>query len=248
MNIGIVIQARMGSSRFPGKILETIDNQEMLRYVIERLKKTNLPIIVATTVSEKDDVLVAFLEKNNINYIRGSESNVLERYIDAATKYDLDIVCRICSDSPFVDPELLLNLHKEVLKTPHHDYWSYLLNNKPTVLSHIGVFGEFARVAALRQINSNINTPSLYKEHVTNGLYNQPEVFRLYFKNIDNVFKKFDEIRLTVDTPQDLENINYIVKHNEGLINKSAYEVCEIVNNNEDLKNIMTHLISQNKK
>lgn len=248
MNIGIVIQARMGSSRFPGKILEKVNGLEMIRFIYERLLKTNLPIVVATTTSSKDDVLADYLSNNNINFIRGSENNVLERYVLAAQKYNFDIICRVCSDSPFVDPDLISLLYKHVRNNPSHDYWSFELDNKSTVLSHIGVFSEFAKVTALEKLLLDSQTPNIYKEHVTNGLYNQNDIFDIYLNNIDNVFGQYINIRLTVDTPQDLQNINFILNNHPEAKDMSANQICELVNNHYELKSTMTQLINENKK
>ena len=105
----IIIQARMGSTRLPGKVLMTVLDKPLLGYLIERLSRAKLvdEIVIATTENSLDDVIEKFCINSKISCYRGSEDNVLSRYYDASIRFKANYVVRICSDSPLVDPIIL---------------------------------------------------------------------------------------------------------------------------------------------
>jgi spore coat polysaccharide biosynthesis protein SpsF len=104
-----IIQARMGSDRLPGKVLLPIMGKPMLWHVVNRTNQSRLlnKVVVATTKKSKDDIITEFCRKNGISCYRGEEFDVLDRYYKAAKLYKADIVVRITSDCPLVDPALL---------------------------------------------------------------------------------------------------------------------------------------------
>src|SRR5438876_8946204 len=101
-----IIQARMGSTRLPGKVMMKLGRRSLLGYVATRLESASSldEIVVATTTHFRDDILVHESEALGLNCYRGSESNVLRRYMDAATVFKADIVVRVTADNPFSDP------------------------------------------------------------------------------------------------------------------------------------------------
>ena len=103
LNIGIITQARMTSTRLPGKVLRQINGRSLLDYHIERLKLTGFEIIIATTANETDNPIIEFCNKSNIKSSRGSEHNVLSRFYTAAVENNLDIIVRVTSDCPLID-------------------------------------------------------------------------------------------------------------------------------------------------
>jgi len=105
----IIIQARMGSTRLPGKVMKELYGQTVLSHDIERVKQSTMvdDIVVATTVAEADDRIVAEALKCGVKVIRGSEEDVLSRYYLAATENGADIVVRITSDCPMIDPKVI---------------------------------------------------------------------------------------------------------------------------------------------
>ena len=109
MNINISIEARMTSSRLPGKVLKLINNKPNLEIMVERIKKAKLisNIIVATTTNKEDDVLVNWCEENNIDYFRGSENNVYDRVVKTHEKFNTDIIVELTGDCPLLDPILI---------------------------------------------------------------------------------------------------------------------------------------------
>jgi len=104
--IGIIVQARLGSSRLPGKVFKQLGDKVVLEHVIDRLETIELAdhVIIATTNDEKDIPIVEWAEEHRLDYFRGSEDNVLSRFYEAAREYELDTVVRITSDCPFIDP------------------------------------------------------------------------------------------------------------------------------------------------
>ena len=107
--ITAIIQARMGSSRLPKKVLMKMGNHIMLKYMIDRVTKSKLieKIVVATSVNELDDEIEKFCISNNINCFRGSENDVLDRYYMAAKKYKSTTIVRLTADCPLIDPEII---------------------------------------------------------------------------------------------------------------------------------------------
>ena len=109
MQFGIIVQARMGSKRFPGKVLEEYKGISILKVLIDKLKFINMgnKLIVATTKNKNDKKLIEFCKKNNIKYFIGPTNNVLERYYKCAKKYNVKNIIRLTADCPFIDSSLL---------------------------------------------------------------------------------------------------------------------------------------------
>ncbi|MEJ2249418.1 MAG: hypothetical protein P8Y97_07140 [Candidatus Lokiarchaeota archaeon] len=127
--IGIIIQARTGSTRYPNKVIKKIHgDKNILDYLIENLKTLNQRIIVATTNKTQDDIIVEVARKNSVDYYRGDEENVLMRYINSAKQYGISKIIRITGDNVFIQPELIKPfLH---ITNDKIDYATYKINNK----------------------------------------------------------------------------------------------------------------------
>ena len=114
MNFAILIQARLGSTRFPKKIIKDIDGKTVIEYMIDRLlkvfKKKN--IIINTTNSVKDNKLVVIAKRNKLLYFRGSENNVLDRYLKCSKKFNVKNIIHLTSDCPLVDVDLLIRMKR----------------------------------------------------------------------------------------------------------------------------------------
>ena len=125
----VIIQARMGSTRLPNKVLKKIGNQKVIELLIQRLKKVKKisKIIVATTTSSEDDVLCDFLKKKKIIYFRGPKKNVLKRFYLCAKINNLDNIFRITADCPLVDPEII----NEAIRKYDNKKIDYLSNTLP---------------------------------------------------------------------------------------------------------------------
>ena len=181
MNIGIIIQARMGSTRLPGKILKPFYGEKtLIETLIENLHKIEgVKVIVATSVNENNDCLETFLKEKGELVYRGSENDVLDRFIKAAEANEVDSIVRICSDNPFMDWHGVAQL-VEKAKISDADYIGFRINNKPSILTHFGFWGEFVRLSSLKRVamSTAVGTPA--HEHVTYHIYNHPDDYHFY--------------------------------------------------------------------
>ena len=109
----------MGSARLPGKVLLTLDGRSILTYLVERLRHTKCldQVVVATTVHPRDDIIVEECRRHDIDCFRGSERDVLSRYLGAATVTDADIIVRVTADNPFTDPESIDRVVGHIVET-----------------------------------------------------------------------------------------------------------------------------------
>ena len=196
-NVGAIIQARMNSSRLPGKVLKKIINVPMLELLINRVTNTTSVdrIIIATSDSQKDDQISSFFRgKKDINLFRGSEKNVLERFFFAAKNYKLDYILRITADNPFFDWIIADKLIEKIKKTNN----DFVANNiKPSF--PYGIDLEVMTFDSLAIAYENASS-DYELEHVTPYIRSRPEKFK-----ISNLLNQFDQsgFSLTVDTDKD---------------------------------------------
>ena len=201
----IIVQARMTSTRLPGKVMKVVCGKPLLEHLIDRLKRVKYAdrIVIATTVNETDDIIVELCEKLDISYYRGSEEDVLGRYYETAVEYGGDIIIRITSDCPVIDPEVvdyLINFFTNNIEK--YDYVSNTLERSYPK----GMDAEIVSFKALKEAHFNAYDP-FDREHVTPFIKKRPQQFRLY-----NILYKTDmsRCRWTLDTPEDLELISKI--------------------------------------
>jgi len=203
--LGIVIQARLGSKRLPNKmLLPFYERKGVLELMIENLLENfnNLPIIVATTNSPCDDKIITLCLKHKINYYRGAEKNVLERFVDIGDKFSLTKIIRVCADNPFLSMEYLDILIQKFEKSDA-DYLSFQTSKGlPVIKTHYGFWAEGVTLEALKKIQKSTNK-AIYLEHVTNFIYENSADFKIEFTNIDSFIEKHHSIRMTLDTYED---------------------------------------------
>lgn len=197
--VGIVIQARMGSSRYPGKVLQPIGDRPLLARLLERLASAEgvEEIIVATTNRAEDDAVAGLCSSMEIPVFRGSEEDVLDRYYQAARAHGLGAVIRVTGDCPLMDPRLVEDLVAEY----RTGRWDYVSNSMPMRLPH-GMETSLMSWNALERSWREARLPS-EREHVTRFIRERPERFRIKALDYDG----FDHrhLRVTVDHPEDLE-------------------------------------------
>ena len=203
--LGIVIQARLESKRLPNKMLLPFhESKGVLELVIENLLENfnNLPIIVATTNNPCDDKIITLCLKHKINYYRGSEENVLERFVDIGDKFSLTKIIRVCADNPFLSMEYLDILIQKFEKSDA-DYLSFQTSKGlPVIKTHYGFWAEGVTLEALKKIQTSTNKV-IYLEHVTNFIYENLEHFKVEFTNIKKNIEQHSPIRMTLDTYDD---------------------------------------------
>jgi spore coat polysaccharide biosynthesis protein SpsF len=198
MNVCAIIQARMGSTRLPGKVLTDIEGQPMLGRVVLRTKRARTvdKVVVATTTEASDDLIVDFCRQHGIEYFRGSESDVLDRYYQTAAEHKADAVVRITSDCPLIDPEVIDKVVANFL-SGGFDYAS----NSVVRTYPRGLDTEVMTFQALERAHRNAQSP-YQRAHVTPYIYENPEQFRILSVTGD---RNHSNYRWTVDTSEDLE-------------------------------------------
>lgn len=195
--IAAIIQARLGSTRLPNKIMEEICGKPMIWHIVNRLKTSKKieKIILATTLNSFDDKIEDWAVENEIAFFRGSENNVLNRYYEAARAYNVDIIVRITADDPFKD-SLVIDKVIELLVQKDLDF---AYNNYPPTFPE-GMDVEVFRYEAL-QIAENETHDAFEREHVTQYFFRNKERFKQ--ENYNNEVN-LSHLRWTVDTNEDL--------------------------------------------
>lgn len=204
--LGIIIQARMGSSRLPGKVLKEIGNRTLLEHIIFRLQKLRniAKVVIATSREEIDDRIEEFCKKNGVACFRGSETNVLERYYLCAKQHGFDEIVRLTADNPFVDIEELDNLI-DFFRSEKAEY-AYSFNALPH-----GAGTEIFTYKALEKDFQESSMPHHF-EHVNEYILENPDKFKTVVLPVE-AKKNRPDIRLTVDTQEDYERACYIVEN-----------------------------------
>lgn len=203
MSIVVIIQARMASTRLPGKVLANIGGEPMIWHVVSRTRRARLVdrVVVATSVAPADDALVAYCERAGVDCFRGSESDVLDRFHAAALAYRADAVARVTADCPFIDPDVV----DQVVAAYRQGDVDYVSNwITPTFPDGLDV--EVFSAEGLRTVWQESGLPS-EREHVTPFFYKHPERFRL--RNVSND-EDLSSLRWTVDEPTDLEFVRAV--------------------------------------
>jgi spore coat polysaccharide biosynthesis protein SpsF len=202
VSTAIVVQARMGSTRLPGKVLKDIAGRPMLSYQMERLRRVKRAerIVVATTDQPADDAVERFCRKEKIACVRGSEDDVLARYHLAIERFPTDVVVRITADCPLIDPAIV----DEAIAAYEPDYVSNMLE----ITYPYGMAVEVFSAQALREAHREAKDPA-EREHVTPFIWRRPQRYRL--KSL-TMTPNLSHHRWTVDTPEDFELVSRLLK------------------------------------
>jgi len=251
MKTGIIIQARLASTRLPGKVLLPFSSgKNILQLIVERLENNafDVPICVATTDNKVDQPIIDLCTENGYSYFVGDEQNVLKRFIDTAEHFKFDKIVRVCADNPFLNLGLVEDLIRISNREESFDYLSFHIGSTPVIQSHIGIYSEITTLAALKRVASE-TTDKLYLEHVTNYMYSHPNRFRVQLI-AEHHFKEPDEVRLTIDTQQDFETAR---KAFETLnfaenLDYNIDELIEIIHSFPEMQRDMKHQIELNSK
>ena len=199
-----IIQARMGSKRFPGKMLAKLAGNPLLFHIISRAQKIELAdeIVLATTTHESDDLLVNIAKSMNIKTIRGSENNVLERFLIAMDHTKADIIVRICGDAPLFDPDFL---DKSISLIKENDADLIVLkHDMPNAYQGASVIS----ARAIRWTWETGRDDSLAYEHVT--AYAEVHSDKLRTVEVELDQELLGDFHLSIDSMYDLEIMNII--------------------------------------
>ena len=201
--VAAIIQARMGSTRLPGKVMLDICGKPLLAHVVDSVSSV-VDVIVATTGSSPE--VIEFCSNNNIPCYVGSEMDVLDRYYQAAKAYNLDVVIRVTSDNPLIDPEMI----RDLVKFYEQGDYDWAANCRLKTTYQIGNDAEIFSFKTLEKAWDLADDP-YDREHVTPFIYQHPEMFKLGVLENDI---DLSHIRWTVDTEEDLGRVKGIY---EGL-------------------------------
>jgi spore coat polysaccharide biosynthesis protein SpsF (cytidylyltransferase family) len=203
MNVIVIIQARMGASRLPGKMLMDVAGKPAIAHVVNRVRQAKRAsgIILATTTAPGDDVLAEWAKKNEVACFRGSEQDVLDRYYHAAKEQSADAVVRITGDCPLIDPAMI-DAVVHAYEAGDCDYASNI--HPPTYPDGLDteVFSYYSLEKAWKEATLNSE-----REHVTPYIWKHQELFRMknYELRIKDEIVDLSAERWTLDTPEDLE-------------------------------------------
>ena len=233
-----VIQARMGSTRLPGKVMKNLGGKPVLWHVIERVKQAELfdEIIIATTTNKKDKIIYDKALKWGVKAYRGSEKNVLERYYEAAKENNVETIVRITSDCPLIDPFVIDN----IINQYNENSYDLVTNAGPKLENRTYPRGMDTEVFSFQILEAAYkNAVKKYqKEHVTPYIYeNINNIY--YYKNSND----FSSYRLTLDEKDDLKLIKKIYnKLYKGKHDFYLNDILMIMEKNPELKRINSNV------
>lgn len=240
-DFGIIVQARMGSSRLPGKVLREINGRPILALMIDRLKQCNFKpiIVIATSNKESDKAIINLAKSEGANGFAApcDENDVLTRYILAAQKFEIKNIIRVTADCPLIDPRIIESLVKKfIAERP-----DYLTVGLKRTFPH-GVDVEIFTLDALER-SSTLSNQLKEREHVVIPMRNNPQLFKIINVEAENELRR-PEIRITVDYPEDFElmtNIYEKLHKNRDYV--STQEIIDFLDQHSKIKAINKHLI-----
>ena len=243
LSVAAIIEARMGSSRLPGKVLADINGLPAIQRLVNRLSFSQEldNIVLATSTSPKDDALESWANKNGISCFRGSEENVLQRVVDASNYVNCDIIVEITGDCILSDHEII----DQSIITFFENSCD-VVTNCGTYLSYpMGIYTQVFRKKDLEWVSKNINDKAV-QEHVSLYFYENPEKYKILNLVAPKSYS-YPEWRLQLDYPEDLKLLNEIYKHLEKDYGESFLlkEICNLINKNKYLLEINSHCIEK---
>jgi spore coat polysaccharide biosynthesis protein SpsF len=249
MEFRIVVQARMNSSRLPGKMNRPFFKKKgILQIILERLVEKFQPelIVLATTTNRADDDLIKLANECGVDYFRGSEFDVLSRFIEVGKVYKSEYLVRVCADNPFIMPDFISQLIISSKEDDNFDYIGYKLDDgTPLIKSHLGIAAEVVSMNALKRI-SDYTSENLYHEHVTNYIYSNPALFNIKWLPLPDLISSRTDIRLTVDTIADFDLMKQLYSELSGTTDLS--ELVNAVDLNPSMLETMAKQINGNRK
>ncbi len=236
MNVVAIVAARLGSSRLQGKVLRPIVGVPMLELQMRRLQKcrTLNQIVIGTTDNPNDQALVDFAKSKGFSWGIGSEEDVLGRYHKIAAEYKADVIVRLTGDCPLIDPEVTDGVVKMHTDAGNDETSNVIRRTFPR-----GMDTEVLSRACLDRINKEAQD-KIYREHVTNYIYDHPEKFKL-----GNYETKNDrsDLRLCVDTEDDYKVVAGVF---DGIYHKNPdfrlKDVIEYLDAHPELAKLNAHI------
>jgi len=235
MRIVAIIQARMGSTRLPGKTLQDLAGKTVLMRVVERVRRMQRidDLAIATTVNDQDDLIEKTCQENGVLAFRGNEEDVLDRYYRAACFFHADTIVRITADCPLIDPELSDHVIQQFLERKPDYASNVMLRTYPR-----GLDTEVMSLLALERAWQKA-TDAYQRAHVTPYIYQHPESFVLL-----SVTGEEDQSRhrWTLDTPEDMQFLRMLYAKLPSSNGFGWREVLKILDREPELVNINQHV------
>lgn len=229
-NTYIILQARMGSERLPGKVMQKIAGTPMIGIQINRLKQAGIPIILATSTNQDNDVLEDYGKELGVEIFRGSEDNVLERFYLAAKQYKADYIIRMTGDNPLVDGKFI----RETLERFDHTLSRLYFSPGKSNTYPIGMSFEFFSFFLLEEAFRNSSHPG-EKEHVTPYMHqNIPGNIKI--QTVSRADSKA-HYRLTVDSEKDFQLMKLLIERYQ-CEKKSVEDIIKIIDEYPELVKI----------
>tara|TARA_B100000886_G_C20424034_1_gene493017 strand:+ start:2552 stop:4588 length:2037 start_codon:yes stop_codon:yes gene_type:complete len=215
-----IVQARVGSTRFPQKVIKEINGKTIIGFLIERLKicKNLDEIIIATTTKKEDDILESLGKKYNVKIIRGPSDDVLGRYFLASLQTSAENIIRITGDCPLIDPKMI----ESIISQFNYKNYEYMSNSYPPTFPD-GLDIEIFKKSLLKEAHLKCKDFH-FREHVTPWMREQKNLRKGSYKSETD----YSNMRWTLDEPEDLEVIRFIVNKLNGRSDFSWLEVLDL--------------------
>lgn len=220
--IGVIIEARMNSSRLFGKVMKRLDGKALIEILVERVSRLAAidVVIIATSTNPLDNVIVEWARGNNVGYFRGSESDVYDRVLKCAQFHNIDIVVEIMGDCPLIDPESISDVLTAYFETKA-DYVGAALSKKYPVGTEAQVYS----TQLLEHIES-LGLSDYDREHVTTKIYGRPDLFKVIPVE-PPICRYFSTCRFVVDTSEDFGRLESFAAEFQGdICDATIRDVC----------------------
>ncbi len=203
--IGCIIQARMGSTRLPGKVMLKLDKKNpVLYYVLKQLQSSKLleKLVVATTILDEDDVIDDYAKFMGVDVFRGNSNDVLDRYFQCAKKFSIDTIVRITADNPLIDPTIIDDLINKFTSNSYDCLTNAYVRTFP--------YGTEVEIFSFESLEEACKkaTKSSEREHVTPYFYNNQQLFKIHH---EENFENISNLRWTIDRKNDLLLVKSII-------------------------------------
>lgn len=239
-----IIQARTGSTRLPGKVLKKVDGIPLLKYMVERVRKSLLidKLVIATTTLKQDDIIIEFCDEFKVEHFRGNINDLVSRYFECATKYSAATIVRLTSDCPLIDPKII----DEVITLFIEKCADYAANTNPPITNSYpgGTDVSVFSYKALKRIFTDCKN-TFDREHITYCFFNKHSDYKTVQLLHDEDLSGY---RYTIDYPEDFEVVKYLIRELKkqkrfGYLN----EIIELLDSNEKVRCTNTRYVGQEK-
>lgn len=229
------VQVRMGSSRFPGKVMHEVLDKPLLGHLIERLKKSKYldEIVIATSINSNNDIIESYCKNIGVTCFRGDEDDVLGRTLGALKLMKANVGVEIFGDCPLIDPNIVDYMIEKFINS--NENYDFVGNDLETTFPP-GMEVEVFKVQALKD-SSKRTDDIIIREHGTLFIRQNPSIYKV--KNIIAPKKwYYPELELEVDTKEDMYVIEEIIKHFKTCKNYGVEDIIEFLMDNPDLTKI----------